>query len=74
MPENNTWRKIIARNPGVCVICQEEIIVGEDIQNNSDQRINRHQKCVKELHELDKQSPLGLSSYVIYSGKKLNIF
>ncbi len=53
MPENNTWRKIIARNPGVCVICNGEIIVGENIQNNSEQRINRHQKCVKELHEID---------------------
>ena len=52
LSETNKWRKIIARYPGECVICQEEIMVGEHIENNSDQRINRHQKCAKELHEL----------------------
>ena len=51
MSETNTWRKINARYPGKCVLCHEEIIQGEYIENNSEQRINRHEKCAKELHE-----------------------
>ena len=70
MPENNTWRKIIARYPGVCVICNGEIIVGQNIENNSEQRINRHQKCVKELHEIDNLKEKIIKLFILGDNQK----
>ena len=70
VPENNAWKKIIARVPGECVICHEEIIAGEDIQNNSDQRINRHQKCVNALHEVDILKEKIIKLFILGDNKK----
>ena len=70
LSEANAWRKINARYPGKCVLCQGEIMQGDAIENNSEQRINRHEKCAKELYEKENLKNEIIKFFIIGNNEK----